>query len=80
MFLLVLMLVTAGKFQTGKLVGGTLAESEQTAMQPIPKPIAVGRANVGSEFQRQRSVTGANQIFAQLNFIRRENTDAAPPA
>ena len=47
MFLLVLMLVTAGKFQTGKLVGGTLAESEQTAMQPIPKPIAVGRANVG---------------------------------
>ncbi len=49
-------------------------------MQPIPKPIAVTRTKTACEFHRQWSVTGANQIFAQLNFIRRENANAAPTA
>ena len=49
-------------------------------MQPVPKPVAVARAQATGKFQRERPVTGTNEIFAQLNFIRRENADAAPPA
>jgi len=49
-------------------------------MQPVPKPVAVARAQARCQFQCQRPVTGANEIFAQLNFIRRENANAAPPA
>jgi len=30
------------------------------------------------QFQRQRPVTGTNQVLTQLNFVRRENADAAP--
>ena len=49
-------------------------------MQPVPKLVAVARAQAAGKFQRERPVTGANEIFAQLNFVRRENADAAPPA
>jgi hypothetical protein len=44
-FLLVLM--AAGYFQTAKRVGGPLAETEETAMQPVPKPVVVTRAKTG---------------------------------
>ena len=72
--------MTAGYFQTAKRVGGPLAETEETAMQPVPKPVAVARAKARCQFQCQRPVTGTNQILAQLDFIRRENADATPTA
>src|ERR1035441_7566687 len=49
-------------------------------MQPVPKPVAVARAQATGKFKRKRPVTGAHEVFTQLNFIRRENADAAPPA
>ena len=47
-------------------------------MQPVPKPVAVARAKARCQFHCQRPVTGTNQILTQLNFVRRENADAAP--
>ena len=78
MFLLVFM--TAGFFQTAKRVGGPLAETEEITMQPVPKPVGMARTNTVRQFQCQRPVAGANQVLTQLNFIRRENADAAPTA
>jgi len=52
--------MSAGYFQTAKRVGGPLAETEETTMQPIPKPVVVARAKTGCQFQRQRPVAGAN--------------------
>lgn len=49
-------------------------------MQMIPKQIAVARAQATCKFQCERPVAGTDEVFAQLNFIRRENSDAAPPA
>ena len=49
-------------------------------MQPVPKPVGMARTNTVRQFQRQRPVAGANQVLTQLNFIRRENADAAPTA
>lgn len=49
-------------------------------MQPVPKLVAIARAQATGKFQRQRPVTGANEIFTQLNFVRGENADAAPTA
>ena len=67
-------------FQAAKRVGGPLAEPEQIAMQPVPKSVAVARTKTLRQFQRQWSVAGTNQIFPQLNFVRREYADAAPAA
>ena len=78
MFLLVFMVT--GHFQTAKRVGGPLAEPEEITMQPVPKPVGMARTNTVRQFQCQRPVAGANQVFTQLNFIRRENADAAPTA
>ena len=49
-------------------------------MQPVPKPVGMARTNTVRQFQCQRPVAGANQVLTQLNFIRRENEDAAPTA
>jgi len=80
MFLLVLMFLVTGHFQAAKRVGCTSAEPEQRAMQPIPKPVGMAWTNFLRQFQRQRPVAGANQVFTQLHFVRRENADAAPTA
>ena len=78
MFLLVF--VTAGFFQAAKSVGCPLAEPEEITMQPVPKPVGMVWTNTVRQFQCQRPVAGANQVLTQLNFIRRENADAAPTA
>ena len=49
-------------------------------MQPVPKPVGMARTNTVRQFQCQRPVAGANQVFMQLNFFRRENEIAAPAA
>ena len=72
--------MTPGLFQSAKRVGGALAESQKTAMQPVPKRIAIERAQATGKFQRQRPVAGTRQILAQLLLVRRENADATPPA
>ena len=72
--------MTAGFFQAAKGVGSPLAESEEITMQPVPKPVGMARTNTVRQFQCQRPVAGANQVLTQLNFIRRENANAAPAA
>src|SRR5580692_7283371 len=49
-------------------------------MQSLPKRIAVLWTQATGKLQRERPVAGANQIFSQLNFVRREDSDAAPTA
>ena len=72
--------MTAGFFQAVKGVGSPLAESEEITMQSVPKPVGMVWTNAVRQFQCQRPVAGANQVFTHLNFIRRENANAAPTA
>ena len=78
MFLLVFMVTC--DFQAAKGVGSPLAETEKITMKPVPKPVGMAWTNTVRQFQRQRPVAGTNQVLTQLNFIRRENADAAPTA
>lgn len=49
-------------------------------MQPIPKLVAATRVKILRQFHRQRPVAGANQVFAKLFFVGREDADATPTA
>jgi hypothetical protein len=74
------LVVVTGLFQLAKSVGGIPTEAQEITMHSLPKRIAFARMQTTGKFEGERPVTGANKIFTQLNFIRRENTDAAPPA
>ena len=78
MFLLVFM--TAGFFQAAKSVGSPLAETEEITMQPVPKPVGMARTNTVRQFQCQRPVARAGQVFPQLLLVWCKNANATPTA
>jgi len=49
-------------------------------VQLMPDETAMLPDSAAGKFNRQWPVTRADQIFAELNFVRREDADAAPPA
>lgn len=72
--------MTTRQFQPTKRVGSALSKAEKMAVQTIPKADATTRDKTGRQLHRQRPVPGARHIFAQLLFVRREDSDATPPA
>ena len=74
------LLAVAGLFQSAEQIGRSLTKSQQRAMQPIPKLVTATWVKILCKFHRQRPVAGANQVFAKLFFIGREDAYAAPTA
>jgi hypothetical protein len=70
----------ASHFQPNKVVGGSTTEAKQITMQPVPKVDDAARGNAGCQFHRQRTMTGPNDILAELLLVRGENADAASAA
>ena len=73
-------IVPVGFFQPAKSIGGVFAKAQEIAAKFIPKQDAGLTAKTVGKFQRQRSVAGAGDIFAELFLVRRENADTAPTA
>jgi len=73
-------MTTTRKFESAEIVRRTATEAKHVMMEAIPKANGTSRHETGSEFQRQRPVTGTGHVFAQLFFVRCEDADAAPTA
>src|SRR2546429_5938379 len=69
-----------GFFQTANGIGSLFAKTQKIRVKLIPQHSAGLLVESFSKFHRQRSVTGASDIFPKLFLIRCEDADAAPPA
>ena len=68
------------ELEAAEVVRRVTTETKQVAVKTIPKANSTAGREAGSEFQRQRPVAGASDVLAQLLFVGREDSDAAPPA
>jgi hypothetical protein len=74
------MVTAASQLQQDKVVDGSAAKTKKVAMQPIQKADSSACRETRLKLHRQGTMARARDIFAELHIVRRENTDAAPPA
>ena len=73
-------LMLLSRMETENSFGGSTTEANKITVQAIPKPMLSARDKTGRKFHRQWPMTGARDILTKLLLVRRENTNAAPPA
>ena len=73
-------MMTTRKFEPAEMIRGTATEAQHVAVEAIPKANATEARVAGGEFQRQRPVTRARHVLAQLLLVGREDSDAASAA
>ena len=74
------MTMATREFQSAEAVSRAATETQQVAMQPIPKADAATRGYTSREFHRQWAMPGALDVLAQLLLVRREDADATTTA
>ena len=80
MFLCGLVMTAPNQLQPDKVVRGSTAETNEIAVQAIPKTDRPAWSKRGREFHRQWPMAGTRDILAELPFVRGKNADATPPA
>jgi hypothetical protein len=81
MFLCGLMATAAAShFQPYKAVGGSTTKAKQIAVQPAPKVDDTTWGKTGCQFHCQRTMTGPDNILAELLLVWGENADSASPS
>src|SRR6185503_2513799 len=73
------LMTTTRKCEPAEMVRSPATEAQHVAMEAIPKANATPRRETASQFKRQRPVTGASHVLAQLLLVRREDANATPP-
>ena len=72
----VLLPVSTGGLYTNEPICTPLAKAQEITTQVLPRTGSLPQIWRPSEFNRQRTTTGASEVFSELFFVRGKNTDA----